>query len=329
MTTLLSVSHLTTTFATGQGVARAVDDLSFDLAQGETLALVGESGCGKTVTALSVLRLLPEPPAEIARGSRVLFDGTDLLRLPPRELRRVRGAEIAMIFQEPSTSLNPVLKVGTQIAETLRAHRKITRKAARDRSVELLELVGIPDAGARFDSYPHELSGGMQQRVMIAIALSCNPRVLIADEPTTALDVTVQAEILELLTALQRRFGMAMILITHDLGVVAGMTDRIAVMYGGQIVEEAPTEELFHRPRHPYTQALLRAVPRIDRPVERLAVVPGSVPPATQWPTGCRFHPRCPSSWDRCVAEHPGMLEARVGHAARCWLIEEPERGSR
>lgn len=327
MTALLSVQHLTTTFATDVGVARAVDDLSFDLAQGETLALVGESGCGKTVTALSILRLLPEPPAEISQDSRVLFDGADLLRTSSRELRRIRGAEIAMIFQEPSTSLNPVLKVGTQIAETLRAHQDMTRKAARDRSVELLELVGIPDASARFDSYPHELSGGMQQRVMIAIALSCNPRVLIADEPTTALDVTVQAEILDLLTDLGRRFGMAMILITHDLGVVAGMTDRIAVMYGGQIVEQATTEELFHRPRHPYTQALLRAVPRIDRPVERLAVVPGSVPPATEWPAGCRFHPRCPSGWGRCGKEHPELLEAGPGHQARCWLVEERDVG--
>ena len=326
MTQLLSVQNLTATFSTEQGAARAVAGVSFDLRAGETLGLVGESGCGKTVTALSILRLLPEPPARIAEESKIVFDGTDLLRLPSRELRHIRGARIAMIFQEPSTSLNPVLKIGVQIAETLRAHRDVSRQRARDHAVELLELVGIPDAGERYDAYPHELSGGMQQRVMIAIAISCNPEVLIADEPTTALDVTVQAEILELLAGLKRRFGMAMLLITHDLGIVAGMADRIAVMYGGQIVEQAPLDRLFANPAHPYTQALLRAVPQVDRPVKRLAAVPGAVPPATAWPSGCRFHPRCPSAWEQCKGHNPGLLDAGPDQSARCWLIEEPAR---
>ncbi len=322
MNPALRVRHLTTSFATGHGTARAVDDVSFDLMQGETLGIVGESGSGKTVTALSILRLV-DKPGQISDGSVVEYAGKNLVQLSSRELRQIRGAEIAMIFQEPTTSLNPVLTAGTQIAETLRAHQTITRKAARDRAIELLELVGIPDPSKRVDDYPHQLSGGMQQRVMIAMALSCNPKILIADEPTTALDVTIQAQILELVTDLKQQFGMAMILITHDLGIVAGVADRVAVMYGGQIVEQATTQRLFLEPTHPYTKALLRAVPRLDRPVDRLETIPGAVPPATDWPAACRFHPRCPQMMARCSADHPTLTRASEDHLARCWLLSE------
>lgn len=322
MNPALRVRHLTTSFATEYGTARAVDDVSFDVMQGETLGIVGESGSGKTVTALSILRLV-DKPGQIADGSVVEYAGKNLVQLSSRELRQIRGAEIAMIFQEPTTSLNPVLTAGTQIAETLRAHQTITRKAARDRAIELLELVGLPDPSKRVDDYPHQLSGGMQQRVMIAMALSCNPKILIADEPTTALDVTIQAQILELVTDLKQQFGMAMILITHDLGIVAGVADRVAVMYGGQIVEQATTQRLFLEPTHPYTKALLRAVPRLDRPVDRLETIPGAVPPATDWPAACRFHPRCPQMMARCSADPPALTRASEDHLARCWLLCE------
>jgi oligopeptide/dipeptide ABC transporter ATP-binding protein len=326
MTTLLSVRHLTTTFSTSRGLARAADDVSFDLAAGETLALVGESGCGKTVTALSLLRLIPEPPGHIDPASRIEYQGRNLLSLSAPELRQVRGAEMAMVFQEPTTSLNPVLTVGSQIAETVRAHRDVDRRAARGRAVEVMRLVGIPDADDRYDSYPHQLSGGMKQRIMIAMALACEPKVLIADEPTTALDVTIQAQIIELLVELKARLGLAVLLISHDLGLVAGIADRVAVMYGGRIVEEASTAEIFSSPRHPYTEGLLLAAPRVDRPRAMLAAIPGSVPPATAWPPGCRFHPRCPHAWDRCVQNEPGLLAAGPGHTSRCWLIEQPEK---
>ena len=325
MNRLLRVEHLTTTFATDRGVARAVDDVSFDLFEGETLGIVGESGCGKTVTALSILRLI-DAPGTIASESVIEYSGTNLVTLSRSELRNIRGAEIAMIFQEPTASLNPVLTVGSQIDEAIRAHESVTRAAARARSVELLDVVGIPEPQKRVNDYPHQLSGGMQQRVMIAMALSCNPRILIADEPTTALDVTIQAQILELLMELKQRYGMAMMLITHDLGIVAGIADRVAVMYGGQIVEQAPTSQLFENAIHPYTEALLRAVPRLDRHVERLDAIPGAVPPATEWPDGCRFHPRCLHSWDRCRAEHPSLLHVQDARDARCWLVEDPER---
>ena len=325
MNPLLRVRDLRTTFTTGDSVARAVDGVSFDLFPGETLGVVGESGCGKTVMALSILRLIEEP-GEIVAGSVIEYEGANLLELSPRELRRIRGDEIAMIFQEPTTSLNPVLTVGTQIAETLRAHKEISREEARRRSVELLDLVGIPDPGKRVDQYPHQLSGGMQQRVMIAMALSCEPKVLIADEPTTALDVTIQAQILELLAALQRQLGMAMIFITHDLGVVAGIADRIAVMYGGHIIEEATTKSLFRRAAHPYTEALLKAAPRIDAKTDRLSVIPGAVPPATAWPVGCRFHTRCSHAWEHCSGAAPDLLPLPPEHRARCWLVVEPHR---
>jgi oligopeptide/dipeptide ABC transporter ATP-binding protein len=325
---LLRVRDLRTYFVSerGSGTARAVDGVGFDVFPGETLGIVGESGCGKSVTSLSILRLVPEPPGHILPGSLIEFEGRNLLTLAPRELRAIRGNRIAMIFQEPLTSLNPVLTVGDQIAEAAVVHQRLGRKAARARAVEMLALVGIPDPATRVDQYPHELSGGMRQRVMIAMALVCHPQLLIADEPTTALDVTIQAQILELLDRLQRELGMAVMLITHDLGIVAGQADRVAVMYAGQVVECAPTPELFDRPGHPYTEGLLASVPRLDRPRARLHAIPGQVPAATAWPAGCRFHPRCPHAWDRCRAEEPPLLDVAPGHTARCWLVAEPAR---
>ncbi len=327
MKPLLAVRDLTTVFEMPGGlVARAVDGVSLDLYPGETLALVGESGSGKTTLALSLLRLIPEPPGRIDPAGRVELDQSDILRLDATALRRVRGGDLAMIFQEPGSSLNPVMTVGSQIAETVRAHGQPDRRAARRRAGELLADVGLGDPQRRLDQYPHQLSGGMQQRVMIAMALAGNPKILIADEPTTALDVTIQLQILDLLSDLQRRLGLAVLLITHDLGLAARVADRVAVMYAGRIVESAPTAQLFERPRHPYTEALLHAVPRLDRAAERLPVVPGQPPPATDWPAGCRFHPRCPHAWERCRGAEPGLLGADPDHVARCWLIEEPER---
>jgi len=310
----------------GSGTARAVDGVSFDVLPGEALGIVGESGCGKTVMSLSILRLVAEPPGHILPGSLVEFEGRNLLTLAPRELRVVRGNRIAMVFQEPLSSLNPVLTIGDQVAEPAIVHQRLRRRAARARAIEMLRLVGIPDADVRVDQYPHELSGGMRQRVMIAMALVCHPQLLIADEPTTALDVTVQAQILELLERLRGELGMAVLLVTHDLGIVAGHADRVLVMYAGQIVESAATPALFRRPAHPYTAGLLASVPRLDRPRERLEAIPGQVPAATAWPAGCRFHPRCPYAWDRCREAEPPLLDVADGHAARCWLIEEPAR---
>ena len=326
---VLRVHDLKTYFVTdrGSGTARAVDGVSFELAAGETLGIVGESGCGKTVMSLSILRLIPEPPGHILPGSFIEFEGRNLLTLPPRELRAVRGNRIAMVFQEPMTSLNPVLPVGAQVAEAALVHQKLSRADARKRTIDLLRLVGIPDPETRVDDYPHQLSGGMRQRVMIAMALICHPRILIADEPTTALDVTIQAQILDLLGRLRRELNMAVLLITHDLGVVAGSADRVVVMYAGQVVETAATRTLFATPRHPYTEGLLASIPRLDQPRERLRSIPGSVPPATAWPTGCRFHPRCPYAWDKCRSEEPPLLETGTpGHSARCWLVAEPAR---
>jgi peptide/nickel transport system ATP-binding protein len=326
---LLRVRDLRTYFVTdrGGGTARAVDGVSLDLYPGETLGVVGESGCGKTVMSLSILRLVPEPPGHIRPGSLIEFEGHNLLTLPPRDLRAVRGNRIAMIFQEPMTSLNPVLTIGDQVAEAAIVHQHLTRAAARQRAIELLRQVGIPEPEERVDHYPHQLSGGMRQRVMIAMALICRPQILIADEPTTALDVTIQAQILELLARLRQELGMAVLLITHDLGVVAGTADRVVVMYAGQVVETAPTPELFARPRHPYTEGLMESIPRLDRPRARLHSIPGSVPAATAWPQGCRFHPRCPYAWDKCRTEEPPLLETGTdGHTARCWLVTEPAR---
>jgi oligopeptide/dipeptide ABC transporter ATP-binding protein len=325
---MLTVTDLHTRFHTDAGIARAVDGVSFDVGAGEVLGIVGESGCGKSVTALSILRLVPEPPGEIVPGSSIRFHDRELLALSEREMRAIRGNDIAMIFQEPMTSLNPVFTVGDQIAEAIRLHRGRSRSAARREAVTLLRLVGIPDPEQRAAGYPHQLSGGQRQRVMIAIALSCEPALLIADEPTTALDVTIQAQILALLAELRARLGMAMILITHDLGVVAGTCDRVAVMYAGRIVEEAPATRIFDDPRHPYTQGLLRSIPRLDRRAERLAVIPGAVPSATHWPAGCRFRDRCGHAWERCAAEPP-LVPIGPGRAARCWLELEPERRTR
>jgi oligopeptide/dipeptide ABC transporter ATP-binding protein len=326
---VLRVHDLKTYFVTdrGSGTARAVDGVSFELAAGETLGIVGESGCGKTVMSLSILRLIPEPPGHILPGSFIEFEGRNLLTLPPRELRAVRGNRIAMVFQEPMTSLNPVLPIGAQVAEAALVHQKLSRADARKRTIDLLRLVGIPDPETRIDDYPHQLSGGMRQRVMIAMALICHPQILIADEPTTALDVTIQAQILDLLRRLRRELNMAVLLITHDLGVVAGSADRVVVMYAGQVVETAATRALFATPQHPYTAGLLASIPRLDQPRDRLRSIPGSVPPATAWPTGCRFHPRCPYAWDKCRTEEPPLLETgTAGHSARCWLVAEPAR---
>jgi oligopeptide/dipeptide ABC transporter ATP-binding protein len=322
---LLRIQDLRTYFHTGAGLARAVDGVSFDVAAGETIGIVGESGCGKSVTALSVLRLI-QAPGRIESGSHILFEGRDLLGLPEHEIRKIRGNRIAMVFQEPMTALNPVFTVGDQIAEVARVHAGASRKAAWDRAVEMLGLVGIPSPAERAKAYPHQLSGGMRQRVLIAMALVMDPALIIADEPTTALDVTIQAQILELLAGLQQRFGTAIMLITHDLGVVAEVASRVVVMYGGEVVEEAPVRDLFARAHHPYTEGLLHAMPRVGTERERLAVIPGTVPPPTAWPSGCRFHDRCPHAWERCVAEHPPLYQIGGGHVSRCHLAEEPGR---
>jgi len=322
---LLTVSDLRSYFYTGAGVARAVDGVSFTIAAGETLGIVGESGCGKSVTALSILRLI-QPPGRIEPGSRIVFEGQDLLRLDDAGIRRVRGNRIAMIFQEPMTALNPVFTVGDQIAEVARVHASASRRAAWDRAVEMLTLVGIPAPAQRAREYPHQLSGGMRQRVLIAMALVMNPALVIADEPTTALDVTIQAQILELLGDLQQRLGTSIAMITHDLGVIAEVASRVVVMYGGEVVEEARVEALFEAPHHPYTEGLLHAMPRVGRRQERLTVIPGTVPPPTAWPSGCRFRDRCPYAWERCTREHPPLYQIGPGHTSRCHLAEEPER---
>jgi oligopeptide/dipeptide ABC transporter ATP-binding protein len=325
---LLEVTDLRTWFHTDAGVARAVDGVSFHVDAGEVLGIVGESGCGKSVTSLSVMQLIPQPPGRIMDGSSIRFRGEELMGAGERRMRDIRGNDIAMIFQEPMTSLNPVYTVGDQIGEALRLHLGVRSRQARDRSVDMLRLVGIPNPEERVDSYPHQLSGGQRQRVMIAMALSCEPDLLIADEPTTALDVTIQAQILELLAELRGRLGMAVILITHDLGVVAEVCDRVLVMYAGQVVEHGTVADIFREPRHPYTEGLLAAVPRLGHQQERLAVIPGAVPAPTDWPTGCRFHPRCPYGWELCVREQPPLIAigSEPGRVARCWLEEHPGR---
>jgi oligopeptide/dipeptide ABC transporter ATP-binding protein len=331
MTRLLEVQDLRISFPDGHGGRfLAVDGVSFTLERGETLALVGESGCGKSLTSLALLRLVP-PPGRIEPGSGIRLADADVLALEGESLRRIRGRRIGMIFQDPMTSLNPVFTVGDQIAEGIRAHFKVSRAEARDRTRQLLHEVGIPDPKARLDAYPHQLSGGMRQRVMIAIALAAEPEILVADEPTTALDVTVQAQILEVLDRLQESHGMAVLLITHDLGIVAGRADRVAVMYAGQIVEEAPTRRLFDSPSHPYTQGLFASVPRLTGPVRRLTPISGSVPAPTAWPSGCRFRPRCPKAFDKSEAM-PELLPVGPEHRMRCWLAESihaAEIGSR
>ncbi len=322
MPPLLSVEHLSTHFHTDRGTLKAVDDVSFSLEAGKTLALVGESGCGKSVTALSIMRLIPVPPGRIASG-RILFDGTDLLQISEAEMRHVRGNKISMIFQEPMTSLNPVFRVGDQIAEVLELHQKLSKKEALDRAVELLRMVGIPSPETRIRDYPHQMSGGMRQRVMIAMALACHPRLLIADEPTTALDVTIQAQILELMDELRRTTGTAVLLITHDLGVVAETAEHVVVMYAGRVVEEAPVRELFHHPKHPYTQGLLRSIPSLaEDEKQRLEAIPGVVPSLLALPPGCAFHDRCGFAMERCLQEDPPWEELKPKHGVRCWLYE-------
>ncbi len=325
MTDLLEVSGLGTWFYTRQGIVKAVDDVQFTVAAGETLAIVGKSGCGKSMTALSLMRLIPDPPGRIVAGSVRLAD-RELLQLTEKEMRGVRGNEISMIFQEPMTSLNPVMTIGKQIGEALILHRDLNKKAAMTRAVEMLDLVKIPEPAQRAREYPHQLSGGMRQRAMIAMALACNPKVLIADEPTTALDVTIQAQILELIVELQREFGTAVILITHDLGVVAETARRVIVMYAGRKVEEATVGELFARPLHPYTQGLLASIPRLDllrgaarNDTDRLQEIPGIVPALFALPKGCAFAARCPKVTDICRAERPTYEQKRPAHWAACW----------
>ncbi len=319
--TLLEVSDLKTYFYTDEGVGRAVDGVSFDLRRGETLGLVGESGCGKSVSALSIMRLVAEPPGRIESG-RIVMNGQNLLDLSERQMCDIRGDDIAMIFQEPMTSLNPVLTCGYQIMEAVVLHQGVGKKEARLRAIDMLRLVGIPAPEQRIDDYPHQLSGGMRQRVMIAMALSCNPDLLIADEPTTALDVTIQAQILELLKRLQEELQMAILLITHDLGVIAETAARVAVMYAGKIVEHAETAALFKAPAHPYTRGLMASIPRLDTQTDRLEIIPGMVPDATSFPQGCRFSPRCPLADDKCRVEEPSLESVTPGHLASCWKAE-------
>ncbi|GAB4314097.1 MAG: ABC transporter ATP-binding protein [Candidatus Sumerlaeia bacterium] len=324
---LLRVEHLRAYFRTSEGLARAVDDVSFELRKGQTLGVVGESGCGKSVTSLSILRLLPEPPAEILSGSRIVFEGRDLLALSPAEMRRIRGNKISMIFQEPMTSLNPVFTIGDQIGEVLRVHKGLSRREALDEAIRLLSIVHMPRPEERVRHYPHQLSGGMRQRVMIAMALACNPALLIADEPSTALDVTVQAQILSLMNELRAKFQSSIMLITHDLGVIAEMCDEVIVMYAGQVVEAAPVVELFRRPLHPYTRGLMRCIPRPDdiRTGRRLYSIEGTVPAATNFPEGCRFHPRCPFATAECRRDVPPIIAAAPAHTVRCLWWEKIE----
>jgi oligopeptide/dipeptide ABC transporter ATP-binding protein len=322
---LLELENLRTYFYTDTGVARSVDGVSLQVGAGETVGVVGESGCGKSVTALSILRLV-RAPGRIETGSAIRFEGRDLLTLGEREMQHVRGNRIAMVFQEPMTALNPVFTIGDQIAEVARIHAGVSRGEAWQKAIEMLRLVGIPAPEQRAGEYPHQLSGGMRQRVVIAMALVMNPALVIADEPTTALDVTIQAQILELLADLTKRLGTSILLITHDLGVVAENCSRVIVMYAGEVVEEATTTELFAHPHHPYTEGLLGAMPRVGGEAERLATIPGTVPPPTAWPDGCRFRDRCPYSWERCEREHPPLYQIGSGHVSRCHLAVEPER---
>ena len=327
---ILDVKNLKTVFFTPSGLFKAVDDVSFAIRRAETLAIVGESGCGKTMTALSLLRLVPNPPGRIVAGS-IKIDGKDLVQLSEPEMRDIRGNEISMIFQEPMTSLNPVMTIGHQISETVRLHEDLSKSAAMDKAVEMLRLVRIPEPKQRAKEYPHQLSGGMRQRAMIAMALACNPRVLIADEPTTALDVTIQAQILDLILALQKRLGTAVVLITHDLAVVAETAQRVIVMYAGKKVEEADVEELFGAPLHPYTHGLMASIPQLAviggqtaAPVNgRLKEIPGQVPALTNLPPGCSFAPRCAFADERCRSFYPPYEQKRPGHWAACWHSEK------
>lgn len=320
MPNLLDVKNLKTQFFTQDGVVHAVNGISYSIGEGETVAIVGESGSGKSVGVMSLIRLIPQPPGKIVDGE-VLFDGQDLLQMNEDELRRIRGNRIAMIFQDPMTSLNPVLTIGRQITEAIQLHMGMNRASSRERAVELLELVGIPGAAERLDDYPHQFSGGMRQRVMIAMGLSCNPQLLIADEPTTALDVTIQAQIVDLVNRLKDELGMAVIWITHDLGVVAGMAERVIVMYSGFIVEEASVDQLYEQPRHPYTLGLLRSIPRLDLGRQkRLVPIDGLPPDLLEAPTHCPFAPRCEFAVEKCWQENPTLDKVAPGHKAACWV---------
>ena len=326
MDVLLEVRDLQTQFSTGGGVVRAVDGVSWDVRAGETVALVGESGCGKSVSALSVMRLVAAPAGRIVGGA-ILFKGRDLLALSDEEMRQIRGREISMIFQEPMTSLNPVLTVGRQVTETMEIHLGMTPARARGRAAEILTLVGISDPERRLGQYPHQFSGGMRQRIMIAMALSCNPALILADEPTTALDVTIQAQILELMKGLSRRLGVAMLIITHNLGVVARYADRVNVMYAGKIIERGTAREIYARPRHPYTLGLLRSVPRLDEPrLAKLVPIPGQPPDLSRLGAGCSFAPRCAYVVERCRGEVPPLESVGPEHVAACWMARELDR---
>jgi len=320
MAEMIQVKNLRTSFFTPEGEVRAVDGVSFNIGEGKTLGLVGESGCGKSVTALSILRLVPSPPGRVVGGA-IYFRGQDLLKLDKEAMRKIRGSEISMIFQEPMTSLNPVFTIGDQIGEAIRLHQGLGKRETREKTVEMLRLVKIADPESRIDDYPHQLSGGMRQRVMIAMALSCNPSLLIADEPTTALDVTIQAQILELMRELQHRMGMSLLLITHDLGVVAEETEEVAIMYAGKIVERARTEAIFRRPLHPYTTGLLNSLPGArGSKKKRLEAIPGVVPSPLELPGGCRFRDRCPKAAAVCAEAEPPLVETEKGHSVACYF---------
>jgi oligopeptide transport system ATP-binding protein len=326
---ILDVKDLRTHFFTPEGVVKAVDGVSYDVREGETMALVGESGCGKSVSALSIMRLIPSPPGRIVGGT-ITFNGMDLSVLNDDEMRKVRGKEIAMVFQEPMTSLNPVLTIGRQLTETMEAHLHVGRDASAKRAAEMLKLVGIPDPERRLSQYPHQFSGGMRQRVMIAMALICNPKLILADEPTTALDVTIQAQVLELMKELSRRLGVAMVIITHNLGVVARYADRVNVMYAGKIIESGKSQDIYHCTRHPYTLGLLRSVPRLDEPrAVKLEPISGQPPDLIHLPSGCSFQPRCRFADARCGAESPPLLDCGEGHWCACWQAESPDLADR
>jgi oligopeptide/dipeptide ABC transporter ATP-binding protein len=322
MPELMKITNLTTSFATNGTVVKAVDNISFTIADRETVAIVGESGSGKSVTSLSIMRLVPNPPGKIDAGE-VRFHGEDLLTLPEKKMQAIRGNKISMIFQEPMTSLNPVHRIGDQIAEAIILHQRLSKKDAWRKTTELLGTIGIPAPQKRVNDYPHQLSGGMRQRVMIAMALSCHPDLLIADEPTTALDVTIQAQILDLMRQMREELGMAIMLITHDLGVVAEMARRVLVMYAGRVMEEAPVDQLFAGPLHPYSIGLLRSIPRMSGNRERLYMIEGSVPDLSKLPPGCAFHPRCPEAGTRCRTVKPELLECGKGRRVACWLRSE------
>jgi len=321
---LVDVKNLKTYFYTEEGVVKAVDGVDYEIYPGETLGIVGESGCGKSVTSLSIMRLIESPPGKIVAGE-INFQGKDLIKIPEKEMRKIRGNDISMIFQEPMTSLNPVYTVGDQIIEAIMLHKGVDRKEARKQAIDMLTKVGIPLPEQRVDEYPHQLSGGMRQRVMIAMALSCDPKLLIADEPTTALDVTIQAQILELMNSLKESYGMSIMMITHDLGVIAEVSDRVAVMYAGKVVEYTDVDTLFDDPKHPYTWGLMNSIPKLDKDVDRLEAIPGSVPSPLNFPEGCKFNTRCPLAEGKCYDEEPPLEDAADGHMVRCWRYEDLE----